>query len=219
MRNISVTILFLSVAISLQAQQQFSRYVNPLLGTATLWDSIDIGYRPTHRTWGAEVFPGSSLPNAMVQLTPITKFHSGSGYQYEDTVIYAFAHTSKGHWNLGNVPLLPVTGTISPDDYCSSYSHQNEAAHPGYYQVFLERYGVNVELTSTLRCAYHLYTFKTGERKKLIADLATSNARRTCWSLAVPVSGRVSSHRPLETRPAQWALKYFMPVPPSCSQG
>ena len=89
-----------------------------------------------------EVFPGSSLPNAMVQLTPVTKFHSGSGYQYEDTVIYGFAHTSKGHWNLCNIPLLPATGAISPDDYSSPFSHQKENAHPGYYQVYLERYAV-----------------------------------------------------------------------------
>jgi len=34
------------------------------MGTATLWDSIDIGYKPAFRTWGAEVFPGSSVPNA-----------------------------------------------------------------------------------------------------------------------------------------------------------
>src|ERR1700722_20445117 len=76
-----------------EAQTTVVDEVNPLLGTATLWDSADIGFKPTHRTWGAEVFPGSSLPNAMVQLTPVTQFHSGSGYQYEDTVIYGFIHT------------------------------------------------------------------------------------------------------------------------------
>jgi len=176
-------VFLLTVPFFSQAQKHFTDYVNPFLGTATLWDSIDIGYKPTHRTWGAEVFPGSSLPNAMVQLTPITKFHSGSGYQYEDTVIYAFAHTSKGHWNLGNIPLLPVTGEITPDNYCSTYSHNNESAHPGYYQVFLERYGVNAELTSTLRCAFHKYTFKAGDRKKLMADLATSNERVRKWEI------------------------------------
>ncbi len=183
MKNLFLLILFSFIAFSVKSQIQFTKNVNPLLGTATLWDSIDIGYKPTHRTWGAEVFPGSSLPNAMVQLTPITKFHSGSGYQYEDTVIYAFAHTSKGHWNLGNIPLLPVTGMIVPDNYCSGYSHSNESAQPGYYQVFLERYGINAELTSTLRCAYHRYTFKAGESKKLIADLANSNERVRKWEI------------------------------------
>lgn len=176
-------ILLLFVVGFSQAQNQFSKYVNPFLGTATLWDSIDIGYKPTHRTWGAEVFPGSSVPNAMVQLTPVTKFHSGSGYQYEDTVIYGFAHTSKGHWNLCHIPLLPATGTISPDDYCSTYSHKNESAHPGYYQVFLERYGINAELTSSLRSAFHKYTFKQGAAKKLIADLSVSNERVKAWEI------------------------------------
>jgi predicted alpha-1,2-mannosidase len=175
--------MFLAVAFSLQAQKQLTEYVNPFLGTATLWDSTDIGYKPTHRTWGAEVFPGSSLPNAMVQLTPVTKFRSGSGYQYEDTVIFAFAHTSKGHWNLCHIPLLPVTGSVSPDNYASAYNHQNESAHPGYYQVFLERYSVNAELTSTLRCAFHKYTYKSGQRKELLADLSISNERVRSWEI------------------------------------
>ncbi len=176
-------VLFLAAAFSMQAQKQLTKYVNPFLGTATLWDSIDIGYKPTHRTWGAEAFPGSSVPNAMVQLSPVTLFHSGSGYQYEDTVIYAFIHTSKGHWNLGHIPLMPATGKFTTDDYCSPYSHQNESAHPGYYQVYLERYGVNAELTSTLRCAFHKYTFKNNQDKKLIADLSRSNERVRSWEI------------------------------------
>jgi len=183
MKNIFATILFLAVAFSSPAQKQFTKYVNPFLGTATLWDSIDIGYKPTHRTWGAEVFPGSSLPNAMVQLSPVTQYHSGSGYQYEDTVIYAFIHTSKGHWNLGHIPLMPATGIFTTDNYSSKYSHKNESAHPGYYQVYLERYSVNAELTSTLRCAFHKYTFKDGQSKKLIADLSRSNERVRGWEI------------------------------------
>ena len=63
-------------------------YVNPFIGTATLWDSTELGYKPTRRAWGAEVYPGASLPNSMVQVTPVTMWRSGSGYQYEDTVIY-----------------------------------------------------------------------------------------------------------------------------------
>lgn len=184
MKKITATILlFLAAIFSLPAQKHLIDLVNPFLGTATLWDSIDIGYKPTHRTWGAEVFPGSSLPNAMVQLSPVTKFRSGSGYQYEDTVIYAFTHTCKGHWNLCHIPLLPVTGTVSPGDYASAYSHKNESAHPGYYQVYLERYDVNAEMTSTLRCAFHKYTFKPGQSKKLMADLSTSNERVRSWEI------------------------------------
>ncbi|MDR2775647.1 MAG: GH92 family glycosyl hydrolase [Tannerella sp.] len=164
---------------------QLTDYVNPFLGTATLWEQEDLGYirKLKERTWGAEVFPGASLPNAMVQLSPVTQFRSGAGYQYEDTVIYGFSHTNKGHWNLLHIPLLPVTGTITPGDYCSKFSHKNESARPGYYQVFLERYGVNAELTSTLRCAYHKYTFDGRDDKKLLADMTRSNNRVFGWEI------------------------------------
>jgi predicted alpha-1,2-mannosidase len=182
-KNLIPLVLLLLLTSCVQKQKKLTGYVNPFLGTATLWDSADIGYKPTHRTWGAEVFPGSSVPNAMVQLTPVTHFRSGSGYQYEDTVIYAFAHTTKGHWNLCHIPLLPATGSFLPGDYCSSYSHENESAYPGYYQVFLERYSVNAELTSSLRCAYHRYTFRGGQSKKLIADLSRSNERVRKWEI------------------------------------
>lgn len=179
-------ILMLSFIILFEActqKKQLTDYVNPFLGTATLWDEKDLGYKPTRRTWGAEVFPGASLPNAMVQVSPVTLFRSGSGYQYEDSVIYAFTHTNKGHWNLCHVPLLPVTQKVTPDDYSSPFSHDNESALPGYYQVFLERYNVNVELSSTLRCAYHKYTFKKGDDIQLLADLSRSNEFVRSWQI------------------------------------
>ena len=159
--------------------QELTRYVNPFLGTATLWLPEDLGYTHTEekRAWGAEVFPGAALPNAMVQLTPVTKFHSGAGYQYEDREIYGFAHTCKGHWNLLHLPVMPVTGYFYPRNYASHFSHQNEEAHPGYYRVFLERYGVMAELTSTLRCAFHRYTFRPGDEKRLLVDISRNNGR------------------------------------------
>jgi predicted alpha-1,2-mannosidase len=183
LKNLYVIVVLMLAITESQAQKRPSDYVNPLLGTATLTDSADAGYKPTRRVWGAEVFPGASLPNAMVQLSPVTKFHSGSGYQYEDSQIYGFIHTSKGHWNLCNVPLMPATGSIAADDYQSDFSHKNESAHPGYYQVFLERYGINAEMTSTLRCGFHKYTFKPGQHKELIADLGMSNERVRSWDI------------------------------------
>ena len=177
-------VLFLTLLIGCSQNPKLTGYVNPFLGTTTLWDSIDLGYNPTHRAWGAETFPGASLPNAMVQVTPVTLFGSGSGYQYEDTVIFAFFHSSMGHWNLGHVPILPFTGEITAGNYHSGYSHENESAKPGYYQVFLERYGVNAEMTSTLRCAYHKYTYRKGDEKKLLLNLSRMNSRRPggVWS-------------------------------------
>src|SRR5258708_2037429 len=176
-------VLLLAAAFSLKAQKQVVTYVNPFLGTAPLTNSAEIGFKPPWRVWAGLTFPGASVPNAMVQLSPITKFGSGAGYEYEDSVIYAFAHSNKGHWNLCHIPLLPATGDISSGDFGSHFSHKNESAHPGYYQVFLERYNINAELTSTLRCGYHRYTYKGGQNKKLVVNLAVSNERVTNWEI------------------------------------
>lgn len=160
-------------------------YVNPLLGTATLWETEDLGYERhrTSRTWGAEAFPGAALPNAMVQLTPVTMWRAGGGYQYEDTTILGFAHTAMGHWNLIDLPIIPVTGTFNADNYASHYSHKNESAHPGYYQVYLDRYGVNAELTSTLHAGYHKYTFKENDPKRLLVNVAHNQNNVRNWAI------------------------------------
>lgn len=182
-----ISIVLLGLSRSVTCAQSVTQYVNPFMGTTTLWTPEELGFVPTPgtRQWGAETFPGAALPNAMVQLTPVTMYRSGSGYQYEDSLIYGFAHTSKGHWNLLHLPILPVTteGKCSPNDYCSRYNHTQEEAHPGYYRVFLDRYQVNVELTSTLRCGYHRYTFRKGDHRGILVDIARSNNMPRRWEI------------------------------------
>ena len=170
-------------AVQKDKNKRLTDYVNPFIGTTTLWDSIDLGYNPTRRAWGGETFPGASLPNSMVQVTPVTMWRSGSGYQYEDTIIHAFVHTSKGHWNLCYVPFIAVSGNVDPKSYYTGYSHDNESASPGYYQVYLKKYDINAEVTSSLRCGYHKYTYKNGKEKKLLADLSHSNEYIRGWNI------------------------------------
>ena len=155
--------------------------VDTRLGTTTLWTPEDLGFTQVRdkRPWGGETFPGATTPNGMVQLSPVTKYGSGGGYQYEDRNIHGFAHTAMGHWNLLNVPMLPVTkaGFYRADSYASHYSHEHETARPGYYQVYLERYKVNAELTATPRCGYHRYTFRPEDEKILLIDITRANGR------------------------------------------
>ena len=183
--TIILAFLIITTGCSVQKgkNKRLTDYVNPFIGTTTLWDSIDLGYNPTRRAWGGETFPGASLPNSMVQVTPVTMWRSGSGYQYEDTIIHAFVHTSKGHWNLCYVPLIAVSGNVNPKSYYTGYSHDNESASPGYYQVYLEKYDINAEVTSSLRCGYHKYTYKKGKEKKLLADLSHSNEYIRGWNI------------------------------------
>ena len=183
-KSLVALFLLLTAAVSLRAEKRPTEYVNTFLGTAPLTDPADIGFNPPWRVWAGLVFPGASVPNAMVQLSPITKFGSGAGYEYENPKIYAFAHTNKGHWNLCNIPILPVSGEVNPDDFASTFSHATESAHPGYYQVLLERYNINAELTSTLRTGFHRYTYKDASAaKKLVVNMAVSNERIRDWKI------------------------------------
>ncbi|HRM13993.1 MAG TPA: GH92 family glycosyl hydrolase, partial [Flavobacterium sp.] len=85
-----------------------------------------------------------------------------------------------GIGDLADILFMPVnkavdlsTNPISRDSipYKSSYSHKNEKATPGYYQVFLENHNVNVELTTSKRTAYHKYTFKEGDTQSVVINL------------------------------------------------
>ncbi len=181
-------VLFLLVSASCSRPHtdlKLTEYVNPFLGTAPLTNPTDIGYTPPTdwRVWAGLTYPGAALPNAMVQLSPITEWHSGAGYEYEDTVIYAFTHTNKGHWNLCHIPVLPVTKRFSADDFGSAFSHDRESAEPGFYQVYLQRYGINAELTTTLHCGFHKYTFPKDEPCNLVVNLARSNERVNDWQI------------------------------------
>ena len=95
-----------------ETPEDLTSLVNPFIGTAPLTDPEWIGYTPPEnwRVWAGLVYPGSALPNAMVQLSPVTEYGTGAGYEYEDTEILGFANTNKGHWNLVTIPVLHESG-------------------------------------------------------------------------------------------------------------
>jgi predicted alpha-1,2-mannosidase len=172
---------------------KYTALVNPFIGTAPLLDTKIIGYTPPAgmRVWAGLVFPGSSVPNAMVQLSPMTKYRSGAGYEYEDTEIFGFTHTNKGHWNLCHIPLLPVSSGASYP-FKSAFSHDQEKASPAYYEVYLKDYDVLVKLTSTLRCGVHEYTFKNNKDRKVLFDLGKANNNVDDWQIKQEGSNAVS---------------------------
>lgn len=175
-----------------------TKYVNPLFGTTTLWEKKDLGYEmsenPIYRTvlteegrrpakgktraWGGETYPGAAMPHGMVQASPVTCWGSGTGYQYEDPLIYGFFHTSHGHWGQGHFPTIPISGRFNPNDYASKYSHKKEVAQAGYYSVYLDRYKVNSELTVSFRSAHHRHTFSKGKDKHIMMNLSRTNSVR-----------------------------------------
>ena len=92
--------------------------VNPFVGTA----SVPTVGRPM-RLWATETsgntFPGADVPFGMVQWSPDTPTRVDTGgYGYEDTSIigYSLTHLSgTGGPSEGDVPILPVAGTVPAD--------------------------------------------------------------------------------------------------------
>ena len=160
-------------------------YVNPFLGTAPLTDPAFIGYTPPRdwRVWAGLTYPGSTLPNAMVQLSPITQYGSGAGYEYEDSEIIGFTHTNKGHWNLCHIPILPISADAK-FPFKSSFDKNTENASPAFYSVYLKDYEVGVRVTSTLRAGIHEYTFKKNAVPKILFDLGRANNNVNEWEIA-----------------------------------
>lgn len=176
-------ILLASTSAKSQSTTTYTKYVNTFIGTAPLNDPKVLGYELPKgwRSWAGLTFPGTSLPNAMVQLSPVTEYRSGSGYEYEDSVILGFTHTNKGHWNLCNIPILPVSNPGTT--FGSKFTHDKESAAPGFYQVYLDDYNINVSLTSTLRCGYHKYEYKNNTGRQILFDLAKANSRVSTWNI------------------------------------
>ncbi len=131
-------------------------------------------------------FPGATLPYGMVQLSPDTRlmgWDACSGYYYDDTSIMGFSHThlsGTGIGDCGDILFMPVTGekplvagtAENPDEgYRSRFSHNEESARPGYYQVFLQDDSIHVELTATLRAGLHRYTYPQTNDARLILDM------------------------------------------------
>ena len=142
-------------------------------------------------------FPGACYPFGIVQLSPDTDtiphnidgvyqpraYEYCAGYQYRDKTIVGFSHThfsGTGHSDLGDILVMPTSGPLqlnpgtadNPDGgYRSRYSHDSEYARPGYYEVFLDDYGIKAQLTATKRTGIHKYTYSPGVEQRIILDL------------------------------------------------
>ena len=130
-----------------------TEYVNPFIGT----------------DFTGNTYPGAQAPFGMVQLSPdngLPGWDRISGYFYPDSTIAGFSHThlsGTGAGDLYDISFMPVTlpykEADAPLGIHSLFSHDEETASAGYYQVRLKDYNINVELTATERCGIQRYTF------------------------------------------------------------
>lgn len=153
-----------SVAV---AAQPLTEYVNTFIGTG--------GHGHT--------YPGATMPYGMMQLSPDTRLDGWdgcSGYHYTDDVIYGFSHThlsGTGVSDYGDVLLMPTNKAIANngadgnEGYSSKFSHDNEKASPGYYEVHLDDTNIDVRLTVTERAGIHEYKFPSADNQFVMLDL------------------------------------------------
>ncbi|MGQ0739299.1 MAG: GH92 family glycosyl hydrolase, partial [Bacteroidota bacterium] len=137
------------------AQDGYAAVVNPFIGTG--------GHGHT--------YPGASMPFGMMQLSPDTRLEGWDGcggYHYSDTKIYGFSHThlsGTGIPDYCDILFMPFTGDVQWEnkDYASPFSHANEKASPGYYEVLLDKHNIKAQLTTSYRSGMHQYSFPASE--------------------------------------------------------
>ncbi|MER3464115.1 MAG: hypothetical protein C4329_06595, partial [Chitinophagaceae bacterium] len=164
MKKALLHITFCILYFASLAQKDYTQYVNPFIGTG--------GHGHT--------FPGASMPFGMMQLSPDTRgadWDGSSGYHYSDSVIYGFSHThlsGTGIPDYCDILFMPFTGEVkwNSKDYRSGFSHKNEKASPGYYEVLLDKHNIKAQLTTNIRSGLHQYSFSPAEKEgSILIDL------------------------------------------------
>jgi len=167
-------IMWFAVAMVLASAAQagqYTKYVNPFIGTGAVKNSLS-----------GNCYPGATVPFGMVQLSPDTQaspdWDKASGYDYNDSHLCGFSHTrlsGTGACDLIDLLLMPTT----TDNTWSQLRHEHEKAHPGYYAITLED-GIKAELTATTHTGLHRYTYPADKPQRLLIDLDHS-APKGSW--------------------------------------
>ncbi|HNW74322.1 MAG TPA: GH92 family glycosyl hydrolase [Bacteroidales bacterium] len=161
----ALTCLMALFSIGSFAQQNvfFTDYVNPLIGT-----------------WGhGHTFPGATVPFGMVQVSPDTRLEGWDGcsaYHGSDSVIYGFSHThlsGTGCSDYGDILIMPFTGNydLNKGSIAAKFRKDDEVATAGIYRVGFSEKKIRAEVTATLRCGMHRYTFEDSENAGIGLDL------------------------------------------------
>ncbi len=170
LNKIIAAFLLVAMAVTANAQEDCTKFVDPNIGTA-------------HSRWF--FYTPAAVPFGMAKPAPATNAHYGNAHGW-DAVGYDHRHESiEGFPNLhefqvGGIVFMASTGPLqtvpgkleNPEEgYRSRFDRKDEIATPGYYSVLLKDYGVKAELTSTKRVALHRYTFPAGTDSHILFDI------------------------------------------------
>lgn len=172
MKKLLLSVCAFSLTLATLQAEEITKYVNPFIGTG----AIDGGLSGNN-------YPGATSPFGMIQLSPDTSeapnWGDASGYDYNRNTIFGFSHTrlsGTGASDLIDITLMPTSSGRTS----SAFTHDEEKARPGYYQVMLKDEGINAELTTTQRNGIHRYQYPAGKDAEIILDMDHS-ADKGSW--------------------------------------
>lgn len=172
MKKLLLSVCAFSLTLATLQAGEITKYVNPFIGTG----AIDGGLSGNN-------YPGATSPFGMIQLSPDTSeapnWGDASGYDYNRNTIFGFSHTrlsGTGASDLIDITLMPTSSGRTS----SAFTHDEEKARPGYYQVMLKDENINAELTTTQRNGIHRYQYPAGKDAKIILDMDHS-ADKGSW--------------------------------------
>lgn len=159
-------LLLVCTVISLScAANDYTKYVNPLMGTQSSYElSAGNTYPAIARPWGMNFW------------TPQTgKMGDGWTYTYDTHKICGIKQTHQpSPWinDYGQFSLMPTVGAPVFDESrrASWFSHKGEKAMPHYYGVYLADYDVSAELSPTDRAAMFRFTFPATDSANVVID-------------------------------------------------
>jgi predicted alpha-1,2-mannosidase len=138
-------------------------------------------------------FGTGKRPFGMVNVFPDThnEGQAGGGYNWRFNEVLGFCHLHG--WMTVGLDVMPTTGgnfELNKDGWKSSFSRDTEIVRPGYHKVHLDKYNMEVEITSTERVGFHRYTFPEGGRSDIIFSLGGKSGSAVMTNGMVSVTGK-----------------------------
>ncbi|MDR2039646.1 MAG: GH92 family glycosyl hydrolase [Bacteroidales bacterium] len=120
-------------------------------------------------------FVTGNQPFGMISAAPLTrnKNQYGGGYNYNSMEILGFPQIH--NWVLAGLTLMPTTGEVNPSlgeqHWKSAFSHSGEIVQPAYHRLFMEKYKLWVEQTTTQRVSFYRMTYAEDALSGILINL------------------------------------------------
>jgi predicted alpha-1,2-mannosidase len=179
----ALTVSRVSASAAAADATDYTKFVDPFMSTQS-----DDGQN----------IPGAEVPHGLAKPNPMTSpGRSHTGYDYAQSNIKGFTLSNLdgvgGSGAGGDILVVPTYNTYTARPATSTYalpfSHSDETATPGYYQVGLQatQGTIDAELTATVRSGLEKFTFPKAGTASLVVDMQNNFTGRVASDLTVTI--------------------------------